>query len=76
MNKQDALFFLNQEKIEFNDISLKSLCVDLELSSLKIETELFNITLYPNKRWGWALQFDDENYLLEALEFGGVEINN
>lgn len=74
LNEQDALGFFKFEKIDIKKIRFKNFKVDYESSSLKITTDYFSITFFPTEQWGWGIQYDNELHLLEALEYGGIEI--
>lgn len=73
-SKERAQRFFEFEKVNISQIKIKRLEIDFSSSALKIETELFSVTMFPNEMWGWGIQYEGENYILEALEFGGIEV--
>jgi hypothetical protein len=76
MNEEDARSFFEFEKINIKDIHISSMKVDTNCSSLILECEKYNIHFFPNENWGWGIQFEGENYLIEAPEYGGVEVRD
>jgi hypothetical protein len=70
----DALRFFRFEKISLSNVKLSKIFIDFEKSILEIQTEQFGINLFCNERAGWAINYKDSDFLMEAIEYGGVEL--
>lgn len=71
---EQATAFFDFEKINIADFNISKLDINFENSALEIWSDLFKISIFCTEQSGWAIQHKDSGYIIEALEYGGIDL--